>query len=773
MLLLVLGLQLANLLSVRYAVSSAVGDQLHRELEVGRRVWDETHAVRLRQLADRVLVLADDFGFREAIASGDPPTMESALANAASRIGAPHALLLDPEGGRLASLLPAAAGGSPQVLAALLERARDEGFALGVSALGGQGVSYAIVPVFAPQLVAWVGMGVPLGEEQLSDFSAITALDAALLLGDTCAVAAAVGRLASWTAEPALCGELVRDGDAREFSARDDLDGQPLLALPLSQPPARPVFLLLSSSRAQAIQPFQRLDRQVYGLAAVSVVLALLVAAWIGRRVSRPVGALAEAAARIRQGDYAGQLPVAGGDELAALAEAFNQMQQGIAERERRIVHQAGHDALTGLPNRERALLAVHAALRAAAEDPAAGGGLIRLDIRRFREVNDLLGHDFGDRVLIQAGQRLRRAVRDRDLVARLGSNDFLVLLTGIEPADVRLRAERLAEAMQAPLDIDGTVIRLDVALGLALFPDAGLDDAALVRRADVALDEAKLSQRAVVPYESGHDERHLRQLRLIGDLRMAVGRGELSLAYQPKVSLGSGAVTHGEALLRWQHPQLGRIAPDEFIPLAERGGLIGALTAFVLDSAIGQVALWRDAGLDCGVAVNLSAIDLGDAELSGKVLDALRRHQVAPALLIVEVTESAVMADLDKALDNLHRLRRIGVRVAVDDFGTGHSSLAQLKRLPVDELKIDKSFVMSMLPGTEDEQIVISIVRLAHALSLSVVAEGVESQAGLQLLAQHGCESVQGFFFSRPLPPDEYADWCRARREQPADVER
>lgn len=765
MLLVVLGLQAANLVSVRYAVSRAVGEQLHRELEIGHRVWEESFAIRLRQLATRVQVVAEDFGFREAVATADPPTLASALANAAERVGARHALLLDPEGAVLARRMPENLELPTAPLPALLARARAEGVGLDVVVLGEEAVSLVLLPVFAPQLVGWVAMGVPLGEDVLAEFSRITTLEAGLLDTAACRLTAARGRLAGWTPPQALCTELAdAEQPVREYPEGIGPEAMPLLALRLADPASPPVHLILGASREVAMRPFAPLDRLVLGLGILSALIAVALAALLSRRVSQPVRRLAAAAARIRRGDYGALLPVRGRDELAALAEAFNLMQRGIAEREERIVHQASHDALTGLPNRERALLAVREALNAAARDPAAGGGLLKLDIRRFREINDLCGHAFGDRVLVHAAQRLRRAVREQDLVARIGSNEFLVLLAGIGHEGVHARAERLVEAMQAPLEIDGTSVRLDVAVGLVLFPDGSADDTSLVRRADVALAEAKRGQRTVVAYEAGQDERHLRRLTLLGDLRTAIARSELHLVFQPKVQLATGAVPHAEALLRWTHPRLGRIGPDEFIPLAERGGLIGALTGFVLENAIGQVARWRETGIDCGVAVNLSALDLGDAGIADRVLEALKRHRVPPARLIVEVTESAVMEDLGQALDTLHRLRRMGVKVAVDDFGTGQSSLAQLKRLPIDELKIDRSFVTTLLPGSEDEQIVLSIIRLAHALSLSVVSEGIESAQAVELLRTHGCEYGQGYHYARPLPAEDFAAWYKNR---------
>jgi len=301
------------------------------------------------------------------------------------------------------------------------------------------------------------------------------------------------------------------------------------------------------------------------------------------------------------------------------------------------------------------------------------------------------------------------------------------------------------------------------------LHPDHGSDAQTLLRRADIALYDAKQLRSGVAVYQPGRDEVHLRQLTLMGDLRQSITRGQLSLRFQPKVDLASRKVKHTEALLRWRHADLGAIPPDEFIPLAERSGFVHELTRFVLENALRQNSEWRDEGLDLGMAINLSAMDLMDADLPDFIQACLRRHRVPPARLILEVTESALMRDVDYAVRTLHRLRASGLRLSIDDFGTGYSSLAQLKRLPVDELKIDKSFVTQMTEGSDDAVIVRSTIELGHNMGLSVIAEGVENDSSLELLKRYRCDMVQGYLFSAPLEGAALARWCREFTEAEA----
>ncbi|MGQ0800484.1 MAG: EAL domain-containing protein [Pseudomarimonas sp.] len=763
--LLLLAAQAATYAVMQFATQRSVSEQLHRELEVGERVWERFHETRKQQLLDRVSVLAADFGFREAVSSADMPTMQSALANAGGRIGADAAVLLDPQGKLQVDLWPADAAFDAGTLSALLAQATADGHATGVLVVNEQPYLLALVPVYAPRLVAWVGLAQEFGTSDVNEFAGIADMDASVLNlvgrefrvhASTLAISEQQRLLSMQHASGGTSGDVMLVGDdPRQPSAR---------ALSVSKAPAAPVFVLLQASRANATAPFDDLGRQVLLLSALVAAVALAVAVVVGQQVSRPIDRLARAALRIQRGEYAEPVIASSGGELGQLATAFNQMQAGIADREATILHQAGHDRLTGLPNRERALALLTATL---ADPTSEAGAVLSLDIVRFKEINDTLGHALGDRVLIEAGARLCGAVRSGDLVARLGADEFLLILSGVDAPTASRRAELLAETLRQPFDLGETSIRLDCCVGVAAFPLQGNEASTLLRRADIALHDAKQAHGGVVAYADGRDEQHLRQLRLISDLKRCVERNELSVVYQPKVNLVDGRVEHAEALLRWRHPDFGMVPPDEFIPLAERSGLIHALTLFVLDAAIGEVSRWQALGIEAGVAVNLSAEDLLSSDLPERVQTCLRRHSVSPVRLILEVTESAVMRDLETSLRTLHGIRRLGIRIAIDDFGTGQSSLAQLKRLPIDELKIDKSFVLSLAPGSDDELIVRSIIDLAHTLSMRVVAEGVETAVGLGLLRQHGCEVAQGYHLSRPLTTADFVAWVDARQSE------
>jgi diguanylate cyclase (GGDEF)-like protein len=391
--------------------------------------------------------------------------------------------------------------------------------------------------------------------------------------------------------------------------------------------------------------------------------------------------------------------------------------------------------------------------------------GLLLIDLDRFKEVNDTLGHDHGDRLLEDVAARLRTVVRRGDTLARLGGDEFAVLVRGVpdRSAVVEL-AGRLKDALMRPFSLNGVVAVLDASVGIAYCPDHGRDVHMLVQRADVAMYDAKRGGTGIETYSEERDPYSAERLGLLAELREAIQDGQLVLHYQPKVNVGSDRVLGVEALVRWNHPTRGLLPPSEFVPLAERTGAIGDLTRWVLDTAIAQCAAWREAGLDLAVAVNLAAPNIVDSGLPDLVEELLRRWDVPGDRLECEISEHTVMADPHRALDVLERLRSFGVRLSLDDFGTGHSSLAYLKRLPLDEVKIDRSFVMGMAEDSNDAAIVRSTIDLARHLGLEVVAEGVETAAILRDLADLSCDVAQGFYLSRPLPPEQLGDWLQSR---------
>ncbi|SOD94562.1 diguanylate cyclase (GGDEF) domain-containing protein [Blastococcus haudaquaticus] len=427
------------------------------------------------------------------------------------------------------------------------------------------------------------------------------------------------------------------------------------------------------------------------------------------------------------------------------------------AERDR---HQATHDALTGLPNRELLRDRLDQSLAAAARS-AGEVALLLIDLDRFKEINDTLGHSYGDKLLRQVGPRLQSVLRDGDTVARLGGDEFAVLLPLVDGvAEAEQVAERLREALHRPFDVDGVSLDVEASVGMAISPWHGTDSEALLRNSDIAMYVAKEMKAGAVVFEPDEHVTTSSGLTVLGDLRRALeGGDELFLHYQPKYTLDGERIEGMEALLRWQHPTQGLIPPGDFIPAAEGTGIILRLTEHVLDLALAQLRLWLDAGRAVPVAVNLSTRCLLDAGLPDLVERLLTGHGVPAALLRLEVTESAVMGDAARCMEVLQRLHDLGVKLSIDDFGTGYSSMAYLRRLPVDELKIDRSFVLGMTTTAHDAVLVRTAIDLGHNLGLTVVAEGVEEQAHVTLLRELGCDVAQGYHFARPMGAEQMTE--------------
>jgi diguanylate cyclase (GGDEF)-like protein len=426
--------------------------------------------------------------------------------------------------------------------------------------------------------------------------------------------------------------------------------------------------------------------------------------------------------------------------------------------------HQALHDSLTDLPNRTLFHDRVRQALTSARRDHVPAAVMI-MDLDRFKEVNDTLGHASGDELLKQVGLRLSESLRESDTVARLGGDEFGVLLPKVVDAEAAVAvARKLRTTLEEPFTIHGLTLQMEASVGIALYPDHGGDVQSLLQRADVAMYVAKEHPAGCEVYTRERDDYSPDRLTLLTELRRAIDRGELLLHYQPKADLRTGEIHGVEALVRWQHPERGMIPPDEFIPAAQKTGVIGPLTMFVLDEALRQCRTWSLQGLELCVAVNLSTRNLLDLHLPEAVGELLARWEVPAGLLELEITESTILADPVRAMQILSRLDEMGVRLSIDDFGTGYSSLAYLKRLPVDELKIDKSFILGMDESENDEVIVRSTIDLGRNLGLRVVAEGVESAQGWSRLAQLGCNVAQGYYLSRPVPAAELTAWLRQR---------
>ncbi|SFR65793.1 diguanylate cyclase/phosphodiesterase [Marinobacter daqiaonensis] len=721
-------------------------------LDVAARVTSEIMARRSELLTGNLQVLVDDFGFRSAIASNDQATMESALVNHAGRAGADIAVVLDNQGAQLIAL---GISGETlrQAVPGLLQSARNRGGADQIISAGGRALQMFAVPIRGAGLRAWLVAGFVLDDAFARQLADLTGTDVLFRIRQS----QGQGLLAA--------------------SRRPDRFHQLLDDLPETTTGERPVenerFFIrtmeLGGEQASAVQAVLLIDREealanYYNRATdlalilmLSIVLSGLVVLVTARALGQPVLQLARFATAIGEGKDAAEPSPPRTRELRTLQSALTTMQQRVRDREDRIRFNAFHDELTGLANRK----ALNEKLSPALEE-AHPLLLVGVTLNRFRALNDTLGFQFGDQVLSMAADRLQRIVGHRALVlARTGGNEFMVL---VEPMQGPLKELLLdiRDGLQATATIGETPISLHVAVaGLKLPEDAATLDQ-VRRRLSLTLKRAEHDPRSLAVYEPGGDETHLRELTLTQDLRRAIADNGLNVVYQPKILMASAEMIQVEALARWQHPEMGFISPEEFILLAEQTGQIGDLTRFILSQISQDLADLHRQGLEIGAAINLSALDLSNPTLTEEIREAFSRHSIPFSWLTFEITESAFMSDATSARATLDQLGTLGASLSVDDFGTGYSSLSQLRQLPVQELKIDKSFVLRLEQEPQDQLIVRSTIDMAHGLGLSVVAEGIENLDSWRLLQQWGCDKGQGFFMARPMPQQALAAWAR-----------
>jgi diguanylate cyclase (GGDEF)-like protein len=479
------------------------------------------------------------------------------------------------------------------------------------------------------------------------------------------------------------------------------------------------------------------------------------------RLIFNPIETVAKALKAEAFGKGGVVLPSVRSKETQNLIDAFAEMRKQVHMRQAELEHQALHDGLTNLPNRtllhDRVEHAIHLARREHKHF-----SLLMMDLDRFKEVNDTLGHHVGDNLLVEVGKRLFNNLREIDTVARLGGDEFAILLPNSEAEQARGTANKILGALEEVFAIDELNLYVKASIGIADYPEHGTDVGTLLQRADVAMYVAKRNKLGAVVYDKKDDEYSVGRLSLMSDLREAIEKDALALHFQPKFDIYTGTVIGAEALLRWDHTNYGAIPPDQIVTLAEQTGLIDSLSDWVLAKALKQCSHWHSQGLDFSIAVNLSVYNLKNAALVAHIKELLSEHDLPHDALMLEITESAMMANPMQSMETLSQLDAMGVKLAIDDFGTGFSSLAYLKQLPVDELKIDKSFVFDLINDENDEMIVRSTIELAHNMGLNVVAEGVECAETYRMLQELGCDMAQGYFLSPPLKKSHLEKWLR-----------
>jgi diguanylate cyclase (GGDEF)-like protein len=718
--------------------------EVQRQLDVGASVFSRLLESNRRQLTQAAQAVAADYGFREAVSTRDTDTLVSVLENSGRRIGAAMVVLTSLDGDVIAASGLHVKAGTPFLLSPVQRGSLADDSATSVMVDDGRIYQLVTVSVRSPLPVAWIAVGFELDGKAARELADITGL----------AVTLSVNVNGHWT-------DVVSTIPVGGAHPSDVVTRR----IEMSKWGNAEVVAILSRSLADARAPFERLTKVLFLIAAVSLIASALAAFWLARNITRPLQDLTKAVDRMRTGTYDAALNVERRDELGVLAEGLQLMQTAVQSRDQSIRRLAYEDSLTGLMNRTAFGAALGRALTEAGGAPVAVA-VINLD--RFRRINEHLGYSVGDAVLSKMAARLAAVPSVESAVARLAADQFAAFTQLRSAASLQAWGTSLVIALSEPVFVEAQPIDITATLGLAVAAE-GINSAdELMRCADLALEHARREKRALAVYGEALKPAARDQLSLLGELRHAVEHDELRLFFQPKVELRTGRVTGAEVLLRWQHPTRGLLGPADFIPFAEQTGFIRRLTRWTLDHAMAQGALWQRAGKALGLAVNISVEDIGDVRLDARVASMLTRHQLPPALLTLELTESGFIEDPTQALRVLDAIAAMGVSLSIDDFGTGYSSLSHLARMPVHEVKIDRSFVQGLESDPEFAPVVRSAIDMGHGLGLKVVAEGIETEEAAVRLRDLGCDVAQGYFYAKPMPLAAFESWLEGKERVP-----
>ena len=722
----------------------SAGREVQRQLDVGALVFSRVLESNRRQLTQAAQAVSADYGFREAVSARDTGTLASALQNSGERIGAAMVVLTSLSGNVIAASGTHLPAGAPFPIAALQETAASADSAAGIMVDKGRIYQLVTVAVRSPLPVAWIAMGFEFDSKAARELADITGL----------AVTLSVNTDGRWK-------DFISTVPAGSAKNTDVVTRR----IELSKSGNTQIVAVLLRSLADARAPFERLTKALFVIAVVSLVAFALAAFWLARNITRPLQDLTQAVDRMRAGTYDAPRNVQRGDELGVLAEGLHLMQTAVQSRDQSIRRLAYEDTLTGIMNRTAFGSALSDALLASAGAPI---GVAVINLHRFRRINEHLGYSVGDAVLTEIATRIAAVPSVNAAVARLAADQFAAFTKLADRSDLHAWGTSLLLALAEPVTVEAQPIDISATLGLVVSAAEGTSADELMRCADLALDGARREKRALAIYEEALKPEARDQLSLLGELRHAVEHDELRLYLQPKIELRTGRVSGAEVLLRWQHPTRGLLTPVDFIPFAEQTGFIRWLTRWTLDHAMALAAEWHRADMALNLAVNISSEDISDSRFDSRVASLLSRHQLPPSLLTLELTETGFIEDPRRAVLMLDALAALGVCLSIDDFGTGYSSLSHLARMPVHEMKIDRSFVQGLESDSEFATVVRSAIDMGHGLGLKVVAEGIETSSAANRLRDFGCDIAQGYLYAKPMAPDAFTAWMKGKSRVP-----
>ncbi|MES2826469.1 MAG: EAL domain-containing protein [Pseudomonadota bacterium] len=765
-LLLIIVIQATGYFTTSYNIQKNVRANSLHELKVGEHILNSLISQNVKSLTLAVKVLATDYGFREAISSNDIETIISALNNYQSRVAADIAFFNHNNGQFLASTTNPNSFATDHDINLLIKEAIQNGSASGMVVLNKVPYQLVVLPVKAPLTIGWVTMGFAIDDDLANKLHDLSELDVTFLSRN---------KGGNWTPTATTLNKVIADKLAsfsqnllldKSISAETSVDNtlystRYVKLIQLNDRKDAEVIVALQRSLDEATLPYRTLQLNLLLIAIIGSLLFIMVGIYIAKRITKPLINFAKIAEKYEIGDYSTKVKVKGNDELAHLGGALNNMREAIESREKKISNLAYWDNLTGLPNRVAfAEMFNNYAKHIISE--MRGITVILLDIDRFKQINLVLGRAGADEVLKLVAHRINEACykKDLDFVARYGADKFAILLPSVGVDIASSVADRILKSLDAPAKINDQSVDLTARMGIATFPNHADNVESLLICAEVAMYEAKRLQVYSVIYDANLDSRNERNISFISDLKVAEEQNQFKFYVQPKLDLRTNKVVGVESLIRWLNNDQQLVYPDEFIPLAERVGHIAPISMWMLMGAANYYSEWVGYGVDVSIAVNLSARDLMDNELPDKVYRILMDKKVPTRALTLEITESSIMENPERAQMTVARLSNMGIKISIDDFGTGYSSFAYLKNLQVNELKIDKSFIQNMTAENEDIKIVRSTIDLAHNMGLKVVAEGIEDETVLDLLTQLGCDYGQGYYICRPMPVEKFNDW-------------
>jgi diguanylate cyclase (GGDEF)-like protein len=751
------------------AIQQQEENQVRYQLETAQTIFETEFKTRQEYLAAFADTAAKDFALKQAFQE-EMRSFLVALNNHRARIDADFAVSITSDGTVSAELISQADKDGNSSVQAGSERGQQFRYPdwlemqneSHVYELDGSYYQLSLAPLTSGTLtIGWIGFGYNIDQRLAAYYADITGLTTDFVVihnGVTTLAASSKGALGADAnlSENFLLTEILQGTQDENIMAT---------VLELGETAGQQLITVMYGDRKSLIAEIRSQGWSLFLLAALTLSLSLGGAFFIATRISRPAQVLARLAKQIAGGNYDLAFDINTGGELGELAAEIKHMQQAVISREQLISHHAYHDDLTGLPNRNRLLQVLH-------NWTLENGNCfstIKLCIQRINEINCSLGHDIGDKVIQTVADHIRQ-MTSGEVLFHLGGSEFVLLYRHTQDIDLAEDLDTLLETIEPEFQYQGISLYIELQVGAVIFPLHAREASTLLQKASVAMHHAQKVDTSFQLYNAVLTSDNLKYLQLINDLKNAIDAGQLALHYQPKLSLGLDEIHHVEALVRWSHPQQGMIPPDHFIAIAEQTGLINDLTRWVLQEAARQFQRWAAIGIRLSIAVNVSYRNLQHKHFYDLVMSILEKTGMPHEALSLEMTERAVVDDMDAVIAVLSRFRDAGIRISIDDFGTGYSSLTQLKNLPVSELKIDKSFVLNLLDEQANQVIVRSSIELAHNLGMFVVAEGVEDEATLRWLRRNGCDIVQGYHISRPQPAEKLQQWLleEARHQQP-----